>query len=475
MSSLPNDTLRCDLCDFVTIFKTTYDKHIVGKAHKAKLQVKSEENICPYCEQKFSEHCNLKRHIPTCKKAKELMEKNEQNIKHINRLETGKIDYENDINALHKKLANITELYKQQKSNINNLHEELADIKHTHEQELNSMKQECENYVADLTKRHNDEIAEMENKLSTAQQTDEQIELIDPSGQMQIVQSIQSTKQVQQSDQTKQLITSKQDDKTIVSTVNNAITNNTANNTANTKVVATNNSQSLNNVAYCNNKINNLSVSALNYVKTNYATAPLLKEFADADIARRLNKSDKEICEEICTEFKISHNSELGPKDMEKRDINKRTSAYLANIIIEEYTTDLPDEQSMWNCDKDRHNYVIRSSVKNSEEWITDSNAKYIIATIIEPLLKYIEHIIETERIDIAVSNLKTFDNKLLELGNARLNFLICLEEYLINANTTKYILKHLSPSFNIKKVFKTHNEKDEVNETKGLENKPGD
>lgn len=60
---------------------------------------------------------------------------------------------------------------------------------------------------------------------------------------------------------------------------------------------------------------------------------------------------------------------------------------YLSEIIISIYKKDNPNEQSLWNSDVTRKNYLLRELVNNTPLWITDKSGILTSEIIIEPLL----------------------------------------------------------------------------------------
>ncbi len=67
---------------------------------------------------------------------------------------------------------------------------------------------------------------------------------------------------------------------------------------------------------------------------------------------------------------------------------------YLSDIIISIYKKDNPNEQSLWNSDVTRKNYLLRELVNNTPLWITDKTGILTTEIIIEPLLKKLRELL---------------------------------------------------------------------------------
>lgn len=73
---------------------------------------------------------------------------------------------------------------------------------------------------------------------------------------------------------------------------------------------------------------------------------------------------------------------------------HKTLIKYLGSIIIEVYKKDKPENQSIWNSDVARKNYLLRDLVNNIPLWITDKTGIMTTEVIINPLLKKIREIL---------------------------------------------------------------------------------
>ena len=64
---------------------------------------------------------------------------------------------------------------------------------------------------------------------------------------------------------------------------------------------------------------------------------------------------------------------------------------YLGDYLLSYYKKDNPSEQSIWNSDSVRLNYIIKKIVdKNNSIWVPDQKGIITTESIIKPLLKYL-------------------------------------------------------------------------------------
>lgn len=116
------------------------------------------------------------------------------------------------------------------------------------------------------------------------------------------------------------------------------------------------------------------SVGALGYIIANFTKAPLLEPMQTKEIENYCGGEKKEIAIVI---------SELH-RDGELLE-------YLGNLFISIYKKKNPDEQSLWNSDCSRLNYVIRTIVCGGVSWITDKKGIKLKESVIKPTLEFIE------------------------------------------------------------------------------------
>jgi chemotaxis protein histidine kinase CheA len=136
------------------------------------------------------------------------------------------------------------------------------------------------------------------------------------------------------------------------------------------------------------------SMSAIQYITQNYCNAPKLSQLNDySDISENEQK--------LIDNLIFYHNKGL-------------LHEYIGNYIIKHYKKDNPMNQSLWNTDSDRLNYIVRELIisnnlkdkveieeldnidhgaKELIEWKVDKRGIRVAKYIIEPLLLYIKNI----------------------------------------------------------------------------------
>src|SRR5690606_6874440 len=70
---------------------------------------------------------------------------------------------------------------------------------------------------------------------------------------------------------------------------------------------------------------------------------------------------------------------------------HKRLHHYIADLIVRYYKKKDPSQQSFWNCDSSRLNYIIMSQINNKKKnWIQDKKGVMITEEIIKSFLDLI-------------------------------------------------------------------------------------
>jgi hypothetical protein len=64
-------------------------------------------------------------------------------------------------------------------------------------------------------------------------------------------------------------------------------------------------------------------------------------------------------------------------------------------MIVKCYKKEDPSQQSIWNSDVTRKNYLLRELINTKPEWIPDKKGIKTIEIIINPILKIIEELIK--------------------------------------------------------------------------------
>ena len=186
------------------------------------------------------------------------------------------------------------------------------------------------------------------------------------------------------------------------------------------------------------------SVSAFQYVANNYVNAPKLSQLNDYS-----NISENK--------HKLIDNLIFYQKKMLLHE-------YIGNYIVKNYKKDNPKNQSLWNTDSERLNYIIRQLIydnnkKNSMiedldydnngkrlEWVVDKKGNKVGKYIIEPLLSHIQ--------DICTEFLNDDDSK-KSISESEIKKKIILADIntsIKNENLLKNINKYISSHFYLNK-----------------------
>jgi hypothetical protein len=144
-------------------------------------------------------------------------------------------------------------------------------------------------------------------------------------------------------------------------------------------------------------------------------------------------------------------------------DKEKKLVPYLGDIIIKYYKKENPKDQSIWNSDTTRLNYLIRELIDTELTWTCDKAGLKVNEFIIIPLLKLLRNI---------------FDNKLQKNSKLPLNELtdkyfenMLLREMINKFDEKKFqdsINKYISPYFYFdKKKFVKKSKAKKINSLK--------
>ena len=153
------------------------------------------------------------------------------------------------------------------------------------------------------------------------------------------------------------------------------------------------------------------SVSTLNYVITNFQSAPRLKqierseaeklfalEFDKVQKVKEFNdnktKSKKKKCSEK-EEMSSEKKEELFVEKILYLYKQKQFVKYVKDIIVPIYKTKDPSEQALWNTDTARLNYLIRDIVGKHPEWISDKKGIKLIEYVIQPITNLLKEMVE--------------------------------------------------------------------------------
>lgn len=129
------------------------------------------------------------------------------------------------------------------------------------------------------------------------------------------------------------------------------------------------------NIGTINNNNNHISIttSQIRRLLPEYSTAPVLTEITD--MSQVLNEDDDLFMEDIAYDYrkKILHQT-------------------LGDGIVSIYKTADPKQQTIWNTDTSRLNYLIKHAINNRKSgWIIDKKGLRVTEKIITPILNYLK------------------------------------------------------------------------------------
>lgn len=182
--------------------------------------------------------------------------------------------------------------------------------------------------------------------------------------------------------------------------------------------------KNLKTLSSCNATKANNSISSLNFVKKHYPDAPILKPIKDPQMFLN-NLSKKELIENLLSK---------GCDNVVK---------YIGDIILKEYKTEDPAQQTLWNTDIDRLNYLVRSLMSQEQpRWKVDKKGIVTTQNIVTPITEYLEEVINEyiQSVDLRsrdIENLNSKSNKLTEI-------LGLINKNNFNSDLLKYLGTHL-------------------------------
>ena len=125
-------------------------------------------------------------------------------------------------------------------------------------------------------------------------------------------------------------------------------------------------------LSHNNNTSSGSMKNTLNYLVINFNSAPQLKPLEDYSILE----------EKTVFTNNVIYHEDTG-----------NLENYLSKFIIDNYKTENPLNQSVWNSDCNRLTYINRENVNNSTQWIVDKKGIKMTKYIITPFLNYIKTI----------------------------------------------------------------------------------
>lgn len=121
------------------------------------------------------------------------------------------------------------------------------------------------------------------------------------------------------------------------------------------------------------------TISTVNFIINNLTSAPPIDKHVDyKKIIYDNNTKDKmDVIDDIVHHYK-----------------HKTLVKYIGDIIVKCYKKEDPSQQSIWNSDISRKNYLLRELINKKLEWIPDKKGVKIKEIIIDPIIKIIDNLI---------------------------------------------------------------------------------
>lgn len=175
------------------------------------------------------------------------------------------------------------------------------------------------------------------------------------------------------------------------------------------------------------------SASTLSYIVKHFNKAPPIKKLGNKEAIKLL-------------EYDVPENYTSADMFVYKHK-SKILHEHLGKIIVNEYKTKNPGDQSFWNSDSARLSFIVRQAINLEGEWIADKSGLKIKNLIVSPMLDIVKE---------AMKKYVKEKGKLIENGNESIDLL----DDMGNANEIiteiaqghlhKEILKFISPHFNL-------------------------
>jgi len=173
------------------------------------------------------------------------------------------------------------------------------------------------------------------------------------------------------------------------------------------------------------------SVGSMAYIINNFKDAPTIKTLEISDI------DDKEL-----------NNNEKLVKALVYHYNHKIMDKYLGNFIINVYKKDNPSEQSLWNTDYTRLNYLVKELLDNqSSNWYIDKKGVKTKEYIINPMLHHIKCIL----VDNQLKKQKMIEKLSVKKQTQLLDEMKVISEIISSIDDTvlaEDILRYIGPHF---------------------------
>lgn len=189
---------------------------------------------------------------------------------------------------------------------------------------------------------------------------------------------------------------------------------------------------SFKNIAENTAETSRTSCSALNYIMKNYSNAPYIQEFTKFELLKEGNE-DYSVAEIVIHKYNYNE-----------------LCTYIGDIIVGEYKTKNPNQQTLWSSDVNRLAYIIREiTTNNKAEWFTDKGGIKTAKYIVQPILNHINEDLDKYYMD----KLEDLDNEECEESNKTLirnnlivvrNIIKTIKTNQLNDEIVKYIAKFM-------------------------------
>ena len=224
---------------------------------------------------------------------------------------------------------------------------------------------------------------------------------------------------------------------------------------------------------------NTKATSTLNFVIVNFNNAPALCQIEENKVTEIIENEFSKIhnIKELIQNETLEINSDdesvdsvqikENKKQMQERKEelyvekllslfkNDRLVEYIKDIIAPLYKKDDPKQQTVWNTDTARLNYVIRDIVGKQTEWITDKKGLKVIKYVIKPITKSMAEMVDKYAKNY-YTNTQKFDSSLEEIKHhtERYNLSILLIQELRKGNINDNVCQQLCPEFHLDKTY---------------------
>ena len=221
------------------------------------------------------------------------------------------------------------------------------------------------------------------------------------------------------------------------------------------------------------------SMSTYNFVIMNFNQAPALcqierdeateiieKEFSKLSTIKELIKNESlETNSDDESLNSIEINQKKNKMQNKKEEIyvekllslfkNDKLVEYIKDIIVPMYKTDDPKQQTVWNTDTARLNYVIRDIVGKQTEWITDKKGLKVTKYVIKPITKLMAEMTEKYSKNHC-KIIQKHDSSLEEIKChvEKQNLAILLIHDLLKGDINAHVCHQLCPEFHLDKNY---------------------